>query len=75
MNLNFQTDGDTEMEDRESNRNFFYNKINKLYDEVILKFKNAEFLAYDPYIFRNLTREKFTKWIVYNNPDVAKIII
>ena len=64
----------TEMEyEKESKKRTIENKINRLYYDIIMGFKQGELLAYNPTVFQYLTYENFFIWIVKNNKDVANI--
>lgn len=60
--------------EKEEKQKFIINQINKLYD-IIQKFKSAELIVYNPYIFSGLTQEKLTHWIINNNNNIKDIFI
>jgi len=48
-------------------------QIDKLYENVIENFYNRNFPVYDSFIFSNLTKNAFMKWIINNNTNLIKL--
>lgn len=61
-----------ENEKKEENNYFdeqekiFFNitTINELYTDTFESYKNGEDIIFDPYIFKNLSRNKFIDWVL-----------
>lgn len=57
---------------KQQRKSFYLEQINILYKKVIEPFQKAQSIIYDPYLFNDLTREKFIDWVINNNNDIAE---
>ncbi|AGF85432.1 hypothetical protein QJ854_gp350 [Moumouvirus goulette] len=47
--------------------------IIKMYNEVIVNFKNGNLPVYNPNLFNFLSQEKFIKWAIQNNKNLKEL--
>lgn len=50
-------------------------EIDLLYNSVIENFRTGNDKIFNPYLFSNLTIDKFRNWITTNNPEIGKILM
>lgn len=58
---------------------FYLKKINIIYKikelfDILVKFKQCNYIIYDPYLFNYIDINNFSAWIINNNPKVKKIL-
>lgn len=57
----------------EEKKNIIIEKIDKLYDEIMLKFNQGNLFVYDSKVFSKITKNKFYFWVISNNPNLQKL--
>ncbi|BCS83046.1 hypothetical protein QLL95_gp1077 [Cotonvirus japonicus] len=48
-------------------------KINELYDNVIINFRKGNLVVYNPNILNKLSRTQFINWVIEKNPEIYNI--
>jgi hypothetical protein len=60
--------------DEEDEYEYLMERINDMYDDVIMKFQSGQGIIFNPTIIRYMTRKNFFKWIIDNNDYVANVL-
>ena len=75
-NSNNNTNDDNEQSELEIEFNKYnqiislYDKLDRIYNDVIYNYQQGKSLVYHPDIFKNLTKSVFMDWVIDNNPKL-----
>ncbi|XWV26504.1 hypothetical protein QJ857_gp0565 [Tupanvirus soda lake] len=59
--------------EKEKNQNMVVDKLCLLYESTIGSFHKCNMLVYNPNVFSKLTKEKFIRWVIANNPNLKEL--